>query len=112
MKGLRSPRKAIIGPWAHKYPHFAVPEPRIGFLQEALRWWDQWLKGAGHRHHRAIRTTAIYVMDAVEARTASPSTSKVAGSATASGASAHVDTKKWYLNADGHRADGPARRRR
>ena len=45
MKGLRCPRKAIIGPWAHKYPHFAVPEPRIGFLQEMLRWWDQWLKG-------------------------------------------------------------------
>ena len=45
MKGLRTPRKAIIGPWAHKYPHFAVPEPRIGFLQEILRWWDHWLKG-------------------------------------------------------------------
>jgi len=43
--GLKSPSKAIIGPWAHKYPHFAVPEPRIGFLQEALRWWDFWLKG-------------------------------------------------------------------
>jgi putative CocE/NonD family hydrolase len=42
---VRSPVKGIIGPWAHKYPHFAVPEPRIGFLQEALRWWDQWLKG-------------------------------------------------------------------
>ena len=37
--------KGIVGPWVHKYPHFAVPEPRIGFLQEALRWWDQWLKG-------------------------------------------------------------------
>ena len=37
--------KGIIGPWVHKYPHFAVPEPRIGFLQEALRWWDHWLKG-------------------------------------------------------------------
>mgnify|MGYP001795110483 FL=1 len=36
--------KGIIGPWVHKYPHFAVPEPRIGFLQEALRWWDKWLK--------------------------------------------------------------------
>ncbi|MEO1777704.1 MAG: CocE/NonD family hydrolase [Pseudomonadota bacterium] len=36
--------KGIIGPWVHKYPHFAVPEPRIGFLQEALRWWDHWLK--------------------------------------------------------------------
>ena len=37
--------KGIIGPWVHKYPHFAVPEPRIGFLQEAVRWWDRWLKG-------------------------------------------------------------------
>lgn len=45
MKNLRGPRKAIIGPWAHKYPHFAVPGPRIGFLQEMLRWWDQHLKG-------------------------------------------------------------------
>ncbi|MEZ5837618.1 MAG: CocE/NonD family hydrolase [Geminicoccaceae bacterium] len=38
------PCKGIIGPWVHKYPHFAVPGPRIGFLQEALRWWDRWLK--------------------------------------------------------------------
>ncbi|MEP6828180.1 MAG: CocE/NonD family hydrolase, partial [Aestuariivirga sp.] len=44
MKGLRCPRKAIIGPWAHKYPHFAVPDPKIGFLQEMLRWWDFYLK--------------------------------------------------------------------
>jgi putative CocE/NonD family hydrolase len=42
---LKAPARAIIGPWAHKYPHFAMPEPRIGFLQEALRWWDHWLKG-------------------------------------------------------------------
>lgn len=42
---LDAPVKGIIGPWIHKYPHFAVPEPRIGFLQEALRWWDRWLKG-------------------------------------------------------------------
>ena len=38
------PCKGIIGPWVHKYPHFAVPGPRIGFLQEALRWWDRYLK--------------------------------------------------------------------
>src|SRR5262249_55566423 len=24
---------------------FARPGPQIGFLQEALRWWDHWLKG-------------------------------------------------------------------
>ena len=45
IENLDAPAKAIIGPWVHKYPHFAIPEPRIGFLQEALRWWDHWLKG-------------------------------------------------------------------
>jgi predicted acyl esterase len=45
MEHLSCPRKALVGPWAHKYPHFATPGPRIGFLQECLRWWDQHLKG-------------------------------------------------------------------
>jgi predicted acyl esterase len=39
------PRKALVGPWGHKYPNFAKPGPQIGFLQECLRWWDKWLKG-------------------------------------------------------------------
>ncbi|MEO8714975.1 MAG: CocE/NonD family hydrolase, partial [Acetobacteraceae bacterium] len=43
---LRVPRQALIGPWAHKYPHVGVPGPEAGFLQEALSWWDRWLKGA------------------------------------------------------------------
>ena len=62
VSGIRSPVKGIIGPWAHKYPHFAVPEPRIGFLQEALRWWDQWLKGVdtGVAEDPVFRT---YIMD-------------------------------------------------
>lgn len=37
--------KGIVGPWVHQYPHTADPEPRIGFLQEAKRFWDKWLKG-------------------------------------------------------------------
>jgi len=45
LAGLKSPCKGLIGPWAHKYPHFAKPGPAIGFLQETLRWWDHWLKG-------------------------------------------------------------------
>jgi putative CocE/NonD family hydrolase len=44
MEHLQCPKKALIGPWAHKYPNFAEPGPRIGFLQESLRWWDKWLK--------------------------------------------------------------------
>jgi putative CocE/NonD family hydrolase len=45
LDGLSVPRKGLIGPWAHAYPHFALPGPPIGFLQEILRWWDHWLKG-------------------------------------------------------------------
>lgn len=45
MEGLKAPRKALIGPWPHAFPHAAVPGPRIGFFQEAVRWWDYWLKG-------------------------------------------------------------------
>jgi len=42
---LRCPKKGLVGPWAHKYPHIATPSPAIDFLGEALRWWDHWLKG-------------------------------------------------------------------
>ncbi len=45
MEHLPGPKKGLIGPWGHKYPHFALPGPQIGFLQECLRWWDQHLKG-------------------------------------------------------------------
>lgn len=45
MEHLDVPRKGLIGPWGHKYPHLGVPGPAIGFLQEVVRWWDHWLKG-------------------------------------------------------------------
>lgn len=46
LKNLDVPRKGLVGPWSHRYPHLGMPGPAIGFLQELLRWWDQWLKGA------------------------------------------------------------------
>jgi putative CocE/NonD family hydrolase len=45
LAGLPGPKKGLVGPWAHGRPHFTTPKPLIGFLQEALRWWDYWLKG-------------------------------------------------------------------
>lgn len=61
---VQAPVKGIMGPWIHKYPHYAAPEPRIGFLQEALRWWDRWLKGidTGVEGDPAYRA---YLMDSV-----------------------------------------------
>ncbi len=46
MEHLRVPRKGLVGPWSHKLPHLGEPGPAIGFLQEELKWWDRWLKGA------------------------------------------------------------------
>jgi uncharacterized protein len=45
LEHLPGPRLGLIGPWAHHYPHQGMPGPAIGFLEEALRWWDHWLKG-------------------------------------------------------------------
>ncbi len=45
LAGLTVPRKGLVGPWAHTFPHHGYPGPKIGFLQEAIRWWDHWLKG-------------------------------------------------------------------
>jgi uncharacterized protein len=44
LAGLKVPRLGIIGPWGHLYPHDGVPGPAIGYLEEAVRWWDTWLK--------------------------------------------------------------------
>ena len=44
LERLTCPRKGLIGPWTHAYPHLSRPGPAIGYLQEALRWWDHWLK--------------------------------------------------------------------
>lgn len=62
------PVKAIMGPWNHKYPHIAAPEPRMDFVHEALRWWDRWLKGApnGVEDDPAYR---VYVMDGIAPET-------------------------------------------
>jgi predicted acyl esterase len=45
MEQIKSPVKAIIGPWNHNWPHDADWGPRIEWRDLALRWWDQWLKG-------------------------------------------------------------------
>jgi len=45
MAGLTCPKKAMIGQWGHRFPHQATPGPAVGFLKEAVRWWDHWLKG-------------------------------------------------------------------
>jgi len=42
---MKAPVKAIIGPWAHSWPHNGYPNPLIEWRHEAVRWFDHWLKG-------------------------------------------------------------------
>jgi hypothetical protein len=99
MRGLRVARKAIIGPWAHKYPHFAVPQPRIGFLQEMLRWWDQWLKG---ENRDVIRDPdyRVFVIDSYKPGTV---VEKLEGRWIAQSfwGFGNIDTCSFYLTAEG-----------
>ena len=64
VENIDAPVKGIIGPWIHKYPHYAAPQPAIGFLQECKRWWDKYLKGVDNDvdNEPDYRT---YVMDSV-----------------------------------------------
>ena len=39
------PVKAIVGPWNHTFPNDAEPGPQIEWRNEAVRWFDHWLKG-------------------------------------------------------------------
>jgi hypothetical protein len=45
LENLEAPVKAMIGPWSHAWPHEPYPKPGMEWRFEAVRWFDQWLKG-------------------------------------------------------------------
>lgn len=106
MEHLSVPRRAIVGPWAHVYAHDGTPGPAIGFLQEAVRWWDQWLKGkeTGIMDEPAVRA---YVEEPV-APTGTRDYAPGRWVAEPSWPSPHIAGKTYWLNAGG-RLDTAAR---
>jgi putative CocE/NonD family hydrolase len=95
--GLRVPCKGLVGPWGHAFPHDATPGPPIGFLQEALRWWDQWLKGidTGIMDEPTYR---VWMQDSVMPR---PSHPERPGRwvAEAEWPSPRIEWRRWAVNA-------------
>ncbi len=45
LANMSAPVKGLIGPWAHAWPHDPYPKPGMEWRHEAVRWFDQWLKG-------------------------------------------------------------------
>jgi predicted acyl esterase len=73
LEEMNVPIKAEVGPWNHAWPDDGTPGPNYEWRHEAVRWWDQWLKGketgvrsdprlviylrAGHAPDAALTTT-------------------------------------------------------
>ena len=45
LEHMKAPVKAMIGAWNHTYPSEPYPKPGMEWRHEAVRWFDQWLKG-------------------------------------------------------------------
>lgn len=45
LENMTVPVKAEVGPWNHAWPDDGTPGPNYEWRHEAVRWWDQWLKG-------------------------------------------------------------------
>lgn len=52
----------LIGPWVHKYPHFAYPKPCVDFHAEAISWWRHWLCAEDNKVENTPRLRA-YILD-------------------------------------------------
>ncbi len=62
LEHLKAPVKAIIGAWDHTYPDEPYPKPGFDWRHEAVRWFDQWLKGKDTGIMKEPRL-AVYVRD-------------------------------------------------
>ena len=68
LRHLDVPRKGLVGPWAHKYPNIAYPNPKMDYVKESVRWWDRWLKGIENGIDDEPQLT-YYLQDSVRPQT-------------------------------------------
>jgi uncharacterized protein len=99
LAGLPGPRKGLVGPWGHGFPHDAMPGPQIGFLRECLRWWDRWLRDErnGIDEEPKLR---VWLQDSVQAR-AQPTERPGRWVAEPSWPAAGYESRVLALRADG-----------
>jgi uncharacterized protein len=50
LERIKAPTQALLGPWNHSEPHNAVPGPAIEWRDQAVEWWNHWLRP--HADHR------------------------------------------------------------
>jgi uncharacterized protein len=45
LEQVRAPVHAWVGPWNHDFPNQSIYGPRVEWRDQAVRWFDHWLKG-------------------------------------------------------------------
>ena len=62
LEHVKAPVKAIVGAWDHTWPDEPYPKPGFDWRREAVRWFDQWLKGEDTGIMKEPRLS-VYVRD-------------------------------------------------
>ncbi len=55
LEQVRAPVHALVGPWNHDFPNSSMYGPRIEWRDQAVRWFDHWLKGVDNGVERDPR---------------------------------------------------------
>lgn len=99
LENLSGPRKGLVGPWSHAYPFLGEPGPAIGYMQEAIRWWRQWLCGI----ETGIMDEPTYTAWIIEPHQPAPFYADHPGRWVGEPAwpSPNVQMRIFHLNADG-----------
>jgi putative CocE/NonD family hydrolase len=93
LSNVKSPVKALIGPWGHSPPQWGSPGPSLDWAYEEVRWWKQWLAGV-----------STGIMDEPKWRAFMPyrTTSETYPAATpgrwvSEGSRPHIQPRTWFL---------------
>jgi len=55
LERVPAPVHALLGPWNHDYPNTSIYGPRVEWRDQAIRWFDHWLKGIDNGAEREPR---------------------------------------------------------
>ena len=55
LERVPAPVRAGLGPWNHDYPNTSIYGPRVEWRDQAVRWFDHWLKGIDNGVEREPR---------------------------------------------------------
>jgi putative CocE/NonD family hydrolase len=55
LERVKAPVRAWLGPWNHDYPNTSIYGPRVEWRDQAVRWFDHWLKGIDNGVEREPR---------------------------------------------------------